>query len=237
MFIPTYCRVSRVGNTEDIQTATAGETRQTPKTITNLTISDLRLTTSKYSSIYITNVRPPPPCREKSVDALAQHRTSSVVLYRRRQLDLWPNVALPPSDTRWRAWHHRSRPSFPLGTKPRGTMKSFPWGTKPWGRKKTFTRWRARQHRRRPSFPWGTKPQGTTKSFPWGTKPRGRSFSWGTKPWGQKKSFPWGKKPQGQQQQQKRNDKDDAQPPRLRRTKQASPQNLFLCFHKTPPPF
>ena len=67
-----------------------------------------------------------------------------------------------------------------------------------------------------------------------------KSFSWGTKPWGQKKSFPWVTKPQGQQQRQrptfkgavakKRNDKDDAQPPRLRRTKQASPPDLKLYF-------
>ena len=40
------------------------------------------------------------------------------------------------------------------------------------------------------------------------------------------------------QNNEKRNDKDDAPPPRLRRTKQASPQNVFLCFHtKTPHPF
>ena len=40
--------------------------------------------------------------------------------------------------------------------------------------------------------------------------------------------------------QQERNDKDDAQPPRLRQTKQASPPDLkiylylFLCFQKKP---
>ena len=114
------------------------------------------------------------------------------------------------------------RPSFPWGTKPRGT-----------------TRWRARHHQRRPSFPWGTKPRGPKKSF-----------YWGMKPWEQKKSFPWGTKPWGQQQQtmsnlqgcdQKENDnnKDDAQPPRLRQTKQASPPgcNLYdLIFMFSPTP-
>ena len=32
------------------------------------------------------------------------------------------------TDTRWRARHHRRRPSFPLGTKPWGTQQ--PWGNK-----------------------------------------------------------------------------------------------------------
>ena len=70
-----------------------------------------------------------------------------------------------------------------------------------------------------------------------------KSFSWGTKPWGQKKSFPWGTKPQGQQQRQrptfkgafeqrqKRNDKDDAQPPRLRLTNQDFPPDLKMYFY------
>ena len=33
LLIPTYCRVPRVGNTDEIQTAAAGQTGQTPKTI------------------------------------------------------------------------------------------------------------------------------------------------------------------------------------------------------------
>ena len=51
--IPTYCRVPRVGNTDNTQTAAAGQTGRTPKTITKLTISDLRLTTYKCSSIEV----------------------------------------------------------------------------------------------------------------------------------------------------------------------------------------
>ena len=51
MLIPMYCRVPHVGNTDNIQTAAAGQTGRTPKTITKLTISDLSLTTFKCSSI------------------------------------------------------------------------------------------------------------------------------------------------------------------------------------------
>ena len=64
-----YCRVPRVGSTDYKQTSAAGHTRRTPKPITKLTISDLRLTTSKCSSIWIANVSSPPLCREKSVEA------------------------------------------------------------------------------------------------------------------------------------------------------------------------
>ena len=165
--------------------------------------------------------------------------------------------------TRWRAQQHRCRPSFPWGTKPRGTTKTFHWGTKPQGRRKNFTRWRARQHRCRPSFLGERNPRENimdtsrnmdakrqhpiSKGAVETTKKR---FSQGKKPWGQKKSFPWGTKPQGQQQRQrptfegaveqrqKRNDKDDAQPPRLRQTEQASPIELKMYFYvftkKTP---
>jgi len=113
------------------------------------------------------------------------------------------------------------RPSFPWGTKPRGT-----------------TRWRARHHRRRPSLPWGTKPRGPKKSFPWGTKPRGQNKSFNkdnaqpsrvgsskhktkTKTKGTRTETP--PKLQGCGKKENDNNKDDAQPPRLRRTNQASP--------------
>ena len=33
LLIPAYCRVTRVGNTDDIQTEAAGQTGRTPKTI------------------------------------------------------------------------------------------------------------------------------------------------------------------------------------------------------------
>ena len=93
---------------------------------------------------------------------LAQHRPSLVVLHCWRWWDIWPNVALPPSDTRWQARHHRRRPSFHWGTKTRGTKTLG----QPVPRKNT--RWQARHHQHRPSFPWGMKPLGTQK--PWGNK-------------------------------------------------------------------
>ena len=85
--------------------------------------------------------------------------------------------------TRWRVRQHRRLPSFPWGTKPRGTPNAGEHGiidaapVSLGGRNpeehKTLAS-AASHHQRRPSFPWGTKPQGTKKSFPWGTKPRGQ---------------------------------------------------------------
>ena len=82
LLIPTYCRVPRVGNTDDIQTAAARQTGRTPTTITKLTISDLRFTTTWCYSIYITTIRSSPPCQEKSVEALRSigiHRSYQIV--------------------------------------------------------------------------------------------------------------------------------------------------------------
>ena len=64
---------------------------------------------------------------------LVQHRPSSVVLLCRRRLDVWPNVSLPPFNTRLQARRHQCRPSFLWGKKNRGKTKSFPWGKKHWG--------------------------------------------------------------------------------------------------------
>ena len=60
MLIPIYCWVPRVDNTDNIQTEASGQTGQTPKTITKLTISDLHITTSKCSSIILISRRGSP---------------------------------------------------------------------------------------------------------------------------------------------------------------------------------
>ena len=93
----------------------------------------------------------------KECRGIGAHRPSSVDTISSAEIDVWPNVASSPSDTCWRARHHRRRPIFPWVTKPRGMTKKFPLGTKPWGRKKSLTCWRAQKHRRHPSFRWGKK--------------------------------------------------------------------------------
>ena len=165
----------------------------------------------------MTNVRSPPPCREKSVEAWR-----SIGLH-------WPYCIVGNEKTYGPTSRYR-RPtpagergvcdaaSASLGRRnpkeqfagKRGNIgcPCFSWGTKPRGK----TRWRARHHRRRPSLPWGTKHRGQKKSFPWGTKTQGK-----------KESFNKDNTQPSRVQSQKRNDKDDAQPPRLRRTKQAKP--------------
>ena len=161
---------------------------------------------------------------------LAQHRPpSSVVLHCRRQSDVWPNVSLPPSDTRWRA-RHRRRPRFPWGTKPRGTTKRFPWGTKPPGRKEYLHPLASAATLTPPQLPLGDETPGTTKKT---ETQRQRRASLGGRNPGERRIASLGGQNPGDNnndnaqpsrvRSQKRNDKDDAQPPRLRQTKQASP--------------
>ena len=123
--VGTARRVPHVDNMDERQTAAAGQnwTGEAIKHGLSSLLSDLHFTTIKCYSIYITNVRSPPPFREKSVEASAQ-----IVLIGRtvssEAIDVWPNVASSsPSDTCWRARHHQRRPSFPWATKPRGTQK------------------------------------------------------------------------------------------------------------------
>ena len=105
---------------------------------------------------------------EEECRGLAQHRPpSAVVLHCRQQSDVWPNVLLPPFDTRWRA-RHRRRPSFPWETKLQGTTKSFPWGTKPQGRKE----------RKEEPHPLASAASLTPPQFPLGGKtPRQNSLA------------------------------------------------------------
>ena len=130
----------------------------------------------------------------------------------------------PRKNTHWRARHHRHHPSFPWGTKPRGTQKPrinqiqgkhlltsaasltpthIPLGDETSRNTKTLgqpaprnnTRWRAQHHRRLPSFPWGTKPRGTQKL--WGNHIQGKKKRWRVRHHQRLPSFTWGTKPRG----------------------------------------
>ena len=181
---------------------------------------------------------------------LAQHRPpSSVVLHCRRRSNVWPNVSLLTFDTQWQA-RHRRRLSFPWGTKPQGTTKSFPWETKPRGRKERKEELHPMASAASltpPQLPLGDETprhnslaSAATSSAPASiggrnseekfmeeeheqrrTKISKQQGSWTqTRPMvikdhGHTKDHGYNNK--------KRNDKEDAQPPRVRQTKQASP--------------
>ena len=83
----------------------------------------------------------------------------------------------------------------------------FPWGTKPWGQ----------QQRQHPTF------EGTVEKKK-NTENHGHSKDHG---YNQDTAQP----SRVRLKQKKRNDKYDAQPPRLRRTKQASPPDLKIYLY------
>ena len=84
--VGTARRVPRVENTDDKETAADGHNcTGALKHIISSLLGDLFYTTTWCYLTYITNVRSPPPCREKSVQASEQHWPPSVEQYRWRQ--------------------------------------------------------------------------------------------------------------------------------------------------------
>ena len=140
---------------------------------------------------------------------MAQHwPPSSVVLHCWKQSDVWPNVSLPPSDTRWQARRHQRRPSFPWGKKPQGTTKSFPWGTKPRGLQEELHPLASAASLTPPHLPLGDETPRNNSLVSAETSAAPASLG-GQNPKEQlagkrgnigRLSFPWGAKPRGQVQ-------------------------------------
>ena len=171
----------------------------------------------------------------------------------------------PSPNTRRQARHHQCRPSFHWGVKPQGTKKSFPWGTKPWGQEKSFlwgTKPRGQQQQQqRPTFKGaverrraslrGRNPRDKRRASIGGGNPGDNSNdnaqpsrvrSHNDKKIATRfmdKSRTMVIKNHGHRKDNghnyKDNDKEDAQPPTVRLTNQASPSECIFIFSQKQP--